>query len=189
MQAQLQVTSLRCEYSINPLGVETATPQLSWQLHSTQKNVLQAAYKILVSDDSLQLKKSLASIWNSDKIQSATSIQITYAGKPLQASKKYFWKVQVWDNKGNMAESAIAFWQMGLLKKDDLPAGQANWSNAKWIGYDEPVDSLRIHPHVHQSGKKKLGPKAECIAHDAERIYSYKKNKISHHIYLRPGTF
>lgn len=154
--AQLQVTNLRCEYSINPIGVETATPQFNWQLQSTQKNVVQTAYKILVSDDSLQLKKSVASIWNSNKIQSGVSIQIKYAGKPLQATKKYFWKVQVWDNKGNVAESSIAFWQMGLLNKVD-------WSNAKWIGYDEPVDSLKIFPHVHQSGKKSWGSRLNVL--------------------------
>ncbi|TAH05597.1 MAG: alpha-L-rhamnosidase [Sphingobacteriales bacterium] len=156
VQAQLQLTNLRCEYSINPISVETATPHLNWQLQSTQKNVLQTAYKILVSDDSLQLKKSVASIWNSNKVQSATSIQIQYAGKPLQAIKKYFWKVQVWDNKGNVAESAIAYWQMGLLNKTD-------WSNAKWIGYDEPIDSLKIFPHVHQSGKKSWGPRLNVL--------------------------
>lgn len=156
VQGQLQVTNLRCEYSINPIGVETARPHFNWQLQSTQKNVLQTAYKILVSDDSLQLTKAGGNVWNSNKIQSATSIQIPYAGKQLQTTKKYFWKVKVWDNKGNVAESAIAFWQMGLLNKTD-------WSNAKWIGYDEPVDSLRIFPLIHQSGKKSWGSRLNVL--------------------------
>lgn len=156
VQAQLQVTNLRCEYSTNPLGVETADPHFSWQLQSTQKGVLQTAYKILVSDDSLLLKKGTANTWNSNKVQSTASIQIQYAGKKLQSAKKYFWKVQVWDNKGNVAESGISFWQMGLLQKTD-------WSKAKWIAYDEVVDSLKIIPHVHLNGKKSWGPRRNVL--------------------------
>ncbi|HMU59365.1 MAG TPA: alpha-L-rhamnosidase, partial [Chitinophagaceae bacterium] len=85
VQAQLQVTNLRCEYSTHPLGVETAAPHFSWQLQSTQKNVLQTAYKVIVSDDSLLLKKGTANTWNSNRVQSAASIQIQYAGKKLQS--------------------------------------------------------------------------------------------------------
>jgi alpha-L-rhamnosidase len=172
VQAQLQVTNLRCEYSVNPLGVETATPHFNWQLQSTQKNVLQTAYKILVSDDSLQLKKSVGAIWNSNKIQSAASIQINYTGKPLQTAKKYFWKVQVWDNKGNVAESAVAYWQMGLLNKTD-------WSNAKWIGFDEPVDSLKIFPHVHQNGKKGWGKRLNVVPMIRKEFTVTKKIKAA----------
>jgi alpha-L-rhamnosidase len=172
VQAQLQVTNLRCEYSANPLGVETATPHFNWQLQSTQKNVLQTAYKILVSDDSLQLKKSVGAIWNSNKIQSAASIQINYTGKPLQTAKKYFWKVQVWDNKGNVAESAVAYWQMGLLNKTD-------WSNAKWIGFDEPVDSLKIFPHVHQNGKKGWGKRLNVVPMIRKEFTVTKKIKAA----------
>lgn len=154
--AQLQITNLRCEYNVNPLGVDVPQPHLSWQLQSTQKNVQQTAYKILVADDSFQLKKGNAAIWNSNKIQNGAAIQISFAGKPLQPAKKYFWKVQVWDNKGNIAESGIAYWQMGLLQTKD-------WSNAKWIGYDEPVDSLKIFPHIHLNGKKSWGPRPDVL--------------------------
>lgn len=156
LQAQLQITNLRCQYSDNPLGVDVVQPILSWQLQSIQKNVLQTAYKILVADDSLELKKGIAAIWNSNKISSSASIQIKYKGKALQSAKKYYWKVQVWDNKGNVAESKIAYWQMGLLTKND-------WNNAKWIGYDEPIDSLRIFPHAHLNGKKSWGPRRNIL--------------------------
>ncbi len=156
VQAQLQVTKLRCEYSDNPLGMETTTPHFSWQLQSTQKSVLQTAYKLLVSDDSLLLKKGTANTWNSNKIQSAASIQIQYAGKKLQPAKKYFWKVQVWDNKGNVAESGIAYWQMGLLN-------EADWCNAKWIAYENLPDSMRIVPAEHGNGKKEWGKRPNVL--------------------------
>ncbi len=156
IQAQLKVVNLRCQYLQNPIGVDAPQPALSWELQSAQKNVLQTAYKILVAEDSIELKNGNAGIWNSNKIQSSASIQVQYAGKKLEPSKKYFWKVQVWDNKGNMAESGIAFWQMGLLQA-------ADWSNAKWIGYDEITDSLRIAPHMHLNGKKSWGPRPDVV--------------------------
>lgn len=156
VQAQLQVTNLRCEYSENPLGIETAAPHFNWQLQSTQKNVLQTACKILVADDSFQLKNGNAAIWNSNKIQSAASIQMQYAGKPLQAAKKYFWKVWVWDNKGNVAESDVAYWQMGLLTEND-------WKQAQWIAYKNLPDSLIIVPAEHGNGKKEWGKRPDVL--------------------------
>src|SRR6266487_4550946 len=93
----LAVTNLRCEYKQNLIGVDVPNPMFSWELQSQQKNVLQAAYRIIVSDD------NAAIIWDSKKINSNTSIQVEYKGNVLQAVKKYFWKIMVWDNNGNQS--------------------------------------------------------------------------------------
>jgi alpha-L-rhamnosidase len=153
----LSVTNLRCEYMQAPLGLDMIKPHLSWELQSDQRNVLQTAYRVLVADDSLLLNREIGNIWDSKKISSAASIQVRYSGKPLQSTIKYFWKLMVWDNKGNVSSwSNISTWQMGLLNKKD-------WNNAQWIGYDEPVDSLRIAPHVHQNGKRSWGPRRNIL--------------------------
>jgi hypothetical protein len=141
----LSVDKLTCNYRINPLGVDASNPTLCWQLESKQNNVLQTAYRILVADDTALLVKNICNTWDSKKTQSSASIQIKYAGRALQSAKKYFWKLQVWDNKGNVAESKIASWQMGLLKDKD-------WENAKWIAYEKLHDSLKIVPAEHGSG-------------------------------------
>ncbi|RXK57989.1 alpha-L-rhamnosidase [Lacibacter luteus] len=155
--AQLSVVNLRCESTTNPLGIEAAQPKLSWQLQSSQQNVLQTAYRILVADDEALLKKNIGNVWDSKQIKSSASIQVAYAGKALQSTKKYFWKVQVWDNKANAsAWSSTAHWQMGLQQIKD-------WSNAKWIGYDEPLDSLRIFPLIHQGGKRSWGARRNVL--------------------------
>jgi alpha-L-rhamnosidase len=154
---QLSVSHLQMENRVNPLGVDNTKPRFSWQLQSIQNNILQTAFQILVSNDESQLQKNIGNIWDSKKITSNTSIQVAYKGKLLASTKKYFWKVKVWDNKGNASNwSSSSYWQMGLLQKDD-------WTKAKWIGYDEPVDSLRIFPHVHQSGKKSWGPRRNVL--------------------------
>lgn len=133
---QLKVKELRCAYKNNPQGIETATPALSWKLSSTQRNVVQSAYQMLVADELSSLNKGIGNIWDSGKVSSAQSLQVNYKGKILIAGKTYYWKLKVWDNKGNAsAWSVVANWQMGLLTP-------ADWNQAKWIGYEKMPDSL-----------------------------------------------
>ncbi len=154
---KLLVVNLRCEYKINPVGVDNVRPGFSWELQSAQQNVLQTGYRVLVADDPSILKNDRGNVWDSKKINSAASIQITYEGKTLQSAKKYFWKVMVWDNKGNVsAWSDEAMWQMGLPDKKD-------WGNAKWIGYNEINDTSIIIPHVHGNGKRLWGARQNVL--------------------------
>ena len=167
----LSVNNLQCENTFNPLGVDIATPRLSWELQSNQTNVLQTAYRILVADDSLLLKRGIGNIWDSKKTNSSASIQVQFGGKTLQPVKKYFWKVMVWDNKTNVsAWSTMAIWQMGLLKK-------ADWNNAKWIGHDEVIDSLLIAPHVHLNGKRSWGARRNVLPLMRKEFQVVKKIK------------
>ena len=153
----LSVDNLRCESANDPLGVDRSNPRLSWELESKQRNVLQTAFRIIVADDSMLLKKAIGNFWDSKKINSSSSIQVAYKGKMLRSAKKYYWKVMVWDNKGNTSTwSNMAMWQMGLL-------GRADWQNAQWIGYDEVIDSLRIAPHVHLNGKRSWGSRRNIL--------------------------
>jgi hypothetical protein len=148
---QLKVHELRTSYLQNPIGVDQAKPMLFWKLSSNQRSVLQTAYQILVSDDSLVLVKDQGNIWRTGWVNSSQSIQVSYAGKPLMAAKKYYWKVQVKDNKGNASSwSAIANWRMGLLQKED-------WKNAQWMAYEVLPDSSKIIPALHGNGKKEWG--------------------------------
>jgi alpha-L-rhamnosidase len=132
---KLKISYLRSENKVNPIAIDAKQPLLSWELESTQRNVLQKAYRILVADDSVLLQKNIGNIWDSKKAMSSASINVLYGGKPLQSAKYYYWKVQVWDNKNSTANwSNIAYWQMGLLAKSD-------WKNAQWIAYDKIADS------------------------------------------------
>ncbi|MDB5190695.1 MAG: Bacterial alpha-L-rhamnosidase [Segetibacter sp.] len=129
------VLNLKCEYKINPLGVEAAKPALSWELNSKQRNIMQTAYRVLVADNPAWLKSNTGNVWDSKKVSSGQSIQVFYAGKKLEPTKKYYWKVMVWDNKNNVSVwSKGASWQMGLFTK-------ADWKGAKWIAYDKIADT------------------------------------------------
>jgi len=154
---QLTTANLRCEYKINPIGIDAVNPRFSWELQSTAKNVLQVAYRIIVADDASLVEKNTGNTWDSKKIVSGTSVQVLYNGGPLLSAKKYYWKIMVWDNKGNASNwSKTASWQMGLLTT-------ADWKGARWIGYEAMPDSSQIIPFAHGKGKKEWGPRRDVL--------------------------
>ena len=152
-QNPITITNLKCDSKTNPLGIGVNNPHLSWEIKSTDKNILQSAYQILVSDSPDKLKINTGNIWDSKLIKSDQSIQVEYTGTPLGSEKKYFWKVKVLDQSGKAsAWSPVSSWQMGLLSPKD-------WDKAKWISYDILPDSMKVIPGVHGDGSE-LGNKA-----------------------------
>lgn len=136
----IRVKSLTCDNLTNPLGITTQHPCLSWKITSDTRDFKQTAYRILVSDDINQLKTNIGDVWDSKKVSSDKSLMIPYYGNPLDATKKYFWKVMIWNNDGKPSEwSTPAEWQMGLLTTND-------WKNANWICYEVLPDSMKFAP-------------------------------------------
>ena len=124
-------TELRCEYQINPLGIDAMNLRLSWILKSDKRNQKQTAYQVLVANSEENLKNSNGDLWDSGQVPSEQSIHIEYNGKPLNSRTKCYWKVRTWDKDGIISNwSESSFWEMGLLNQED-------WK-AKWIGYDCP---------------------------------------------------
>lgn len=143
----IRVDHQQCEYRINPVGIDAKAPRLSWIITASGQNVLQTAWRLIVSDDSSAIRMGKGTVWDSGKRMSDQSIQVLYAGPELQAGKKYYWRVSIWDNKGRSSGwSSIASWQMGLLKPED-------WAGARWIAYDSIKNSERIFPAAHGGGK------------------------------------
>lgn len=133
----LSPVKLRCENRESPIGIENRNPFLSWQLQAApnEKNKSQSAYRILVATTIEKLKADRGDLWDSGKINSGENLEIQYAGKPLFSSQKVFWKVRVWDEKGNADSwSDPAVWTMGWLNL-------ADWSDARWIGAPLATDS------------------------------------------------
>ena len=68
----------------------------------------QTAYQILVvrisSPESDWGSKIQADCWDSGKVDSDQSASVEYAGKPLPAATRFWWKVRIWDQTGK-AES------------------------------------------------------------------------------------
>jgi len=131
--ADIYPADLRCEYLKNPIGMDLSSPRLYWKVETkkTSKHGLaQSAYQIQVSTSKKLLTSGDADLWDSGKIDSNNTIQIPYAGKPLQYPMNCFWRVRVADQTGSWsAWSEPASWVMG-------PMGMDDWK-AKWLGTGE----------------------------------------------------
>jgi alpha-L-rhamnosidase len=126
-----QVTRLRCEYLVNPLGIDEPLPRLSWAMDSDRRGARQIAFRILVASTPERLLAGQGNLWDSGRIESNQATHVVYSGKPLRSRDVCHWCVEVWDEAGNAAKSEPAFWTMGLLEK-------ADWS-AKWIAADPEI--------------------------------------------------
>jgi len=117
-------TGLRCEYLVNPLGVDTPRPRLSWILEHSERGQGQSSYEILAS---AQPDAKEGDLWASGKVDSADSTQVVYAGKALQSGSSCYWRVRYWDKDGRQSPfSQVARFDTGLFTRDD-------WK-AEWIG-------------------------------------------------------
>ena len=109
--------NLRCEYLVDPLGVDVAQPRFSWVLDHPERGQVQAAYQVLVS---LQPDVPAGDQWDSGRVSSAQSTQVVYAGKPLASGRTYYWKVRWWDKNGVASPwSTVRHFDTGLLAASD----------------------------------------------------------------------
>jgi len=171
----LEPRRLRCEYGINPTGLDIVKPRLSWTLTSRERAQTQTAYRILVASSPQKLAKDKADLWDSGKVRSDRTLEVVYAGKSLTSRREVWWKVRVWDVGNHPSPwSEVNRWTMGLLQLDDW---QAKWvadpmsatnaaprqpcngyhsdfagtsNSAKWVSLDlgrnERIDSVRLFP-------------------------------------------
>ncbi|GHT25576.1 hypothetical protein FACS18942_00910 [Planctomycetales bacterium] len=145
--AQVEPYDLTVEYLTAPVGIDTPSPRLSWKSRATDKtlkNVVQTAYQILVASSPEILAADKGDLWDSGKVESDQSLNIEYAGKPLQTSQRCYWKVNVWYT--SLAQPLAAAWSnpsswiMGVMNP-------ADWK-AKWIASDE---KFRKQANLHEA--------------------------------------
>jgi alpha-L-rhamnosidase len=124
--SKMKVEALRCEYQTDPLGIDVEKPRLSWRLKSPDRGTGQSAFQIVVASSAANLKSGKGDLWDTGKVESDRSIQVSYGGKPLTSHQKCFWKVRVWDQGGSQTGwSSVGAWSMGKLSPTD-------WKG-KWI--------------------------------------------------------
>ena len=124
---------LRCEYALNPLGIDVLHPRFSWKIDSRRRGRMQSAYQVLVATVDEKLSANAGDLWDSGKVISDRSVNIPYAGHALKSGQKGYWKVRVWDEKGRVSDSLVATFEMGLLARSD-------WEG-KWIGAKEGISA------------------------------------------------
>src|SRR6266513_3449013 len=121
---------LKCDALVNPLGIDSKAPMLSWQLRDDRFGARQTGYEIQIASNPGLLNVGKPDVWDSGRVESDQSAGASYAGPGLLPEKRYFWRVTVWDKDGKpYPESDVSWWETGLLNAKE-------W-HSKWIGGED----------------------------------------------------
>ena len=124
-------------------ALATNTPRFSWQYETTESNILQQDYHIIVASTAENAQNNIGDLWDSGVTASDQMLYIPYAGKALQSRDKAYWKVitTVKNGKGKAkVESEVQSFEISLLNQDD-------W-HAQWIGHEFEDDVLVGHTRL-----------------------------------------
>ena len=130
----------KCEYRVDPLGLDEPAPRFSWRIQATDRSQSQTAYRVvartqrqsayraLVSSSRAGLDAGIGDRWDSGKVASDATSGVAYAGMALRSGQRCWWKVQTWDQDGRRgADSPPATFEMALLEPEDW---EGSWISA-----------------------------------------------------------
>ena len=165
----LRIYDLRTEYLTDPAGIDAIHPRFSWKLESDRQGVFQESYRILAKTDG-------ELIWDSGVVESEENLRIRYEGRRLLSRQCVTWSVQVTAvdeiEQAEVAVSQPAYFEMGLLKKED-------WE-ANWIEPEMEVDpeAKKPAPYLRKEFKVKAGLVKARIYQTAHGLYECWLNGI-----------
>ena len=131
------------EQQVLSQALATVQPRFSWQYETTESNVVQQNYRIIVASTAENAQKGIGDLWDSGVTASSQMLYIPYAGKALQSRDKAYWKVittMTANGKKAKVESEVKSFEISLLNQDD-------WQ-AKWIGHEFEDDVLIGHTRI-----------------------------------------
>lgn len=123
----MKAINLKCEYLINPIGIDIQNPRLMWNCDG---GIKQTAYRIIAKSDG-------KIVWDSGKVNSS-SMRAEYPHK-LKSRERVEWAVTLWDEIGKEGEPyETAYFETGLLSASDF--------TAKWISGNYRVNKKNRYP-------------------------------------------
>ncbi|MDR2169476.1 MAG: glycoside hydrolase family 78 protein [Planctomycetaceae bacterium] len=150
--SETQIVNPKVNRRIEPVGIENNKPVFRWNLDDDIRNTSQKSYRITVAAAPETLDGS-PDFWDSGWIESDNCIDVEYAGKELNSSQKYFWNIQIQNNRGQIAK---------LPKPATFTAGifhDSQWK-AKWITMkrtaSEPLPLFRKSFFVTKNNNKTI---------------------------------
>lgn len=178
--AALAVGHVRCEYRLNPLGIDVTSPRLSWIVSSLQRRQRQTAFQIQVASDPKMLQAHRGDLWDSGKVSSDQTLHVPYRGTALASYQRCWWSVRVWDKDDKVsAWSEIGSWSMGLLSAD-------LWSG-HWLGYSQPYSmpgELALKGTWRQTSPSPIFRKTFSLSKDIRHAALYICGLGFHEVYL-----
>ena len=134
---KVSITNLNVEQQFHEQALATNQPRFSWNYKTTENEIVQQDYRIIVASSAEKAKNGVGDLWDSGVIPSSQMLYISYEGKPLQSREKAFWKVfATVSNRRSKTrlESEVNSFEISLLNQED-------WQ-AKWIGHAFDDDVL-----------------------------------------------
>ncbi|MFC4600530.1 family 78 glycoside hydrolase catalytic domain [Cohnella hongkongensis] len=120
---ELQIESMWTEGRRCPLGLDATAPMLGWTFASSRSpSRAQSAYRILVATSEERLADGRPDVWDSGKRAGSGHAAIAYEGAELEARRRYYWQVTVWDEQNRSSDSPVSWWETGMLR------------GGRWIG-------------------------------------------------------
>ncbi len=171
-QPPAKAVDLRCEFMMNPEGIDRPAPRLGWrmqQIAGTQGQH-ETAYRILVASSQSVLDTDTGDLWDSGKVTGERPVLVSYAGKTLKSFQNYYWKVKIWDENGEeQSWSDTAHWAMGIL--------DASQWQAKWLGYVAESEKNIFAPDWYENAKWIWHPEDKDI--DLKNYSRFFKTRLS----------
>jgi len=166
--------NLKCEHLDAPIGIDTEKPRLTWQMESSREGASQRAFRVIVGTDSSEVAGGTGNEWDSGKMDSEVSL-VVYQGRELVPFTKYFWAVQIRDEKGSWSDfSEVSVFETGMMK-------QENWQGS-WI-MDSHDYNLKPAPYFRKTidiQKKIKSARVYIVAGGLYELYM-NGSKIGNH--------
>jgi len=121
----MRITDLKVNNLVFPVGIDTV-PTFRWINDMPGYGRAQSAYRITVASTAKKAEAQEGDLWDSGKVENTLNYDISYGGATLSSCTRYFFTVQVWDEKGDSVRSDVSCFETGILDP-------AEWQG-KWIG-------------------------------------------------------
>jgi len=121
---QYELINLRCEYLVNPIGIDAKAPRFTWQIKTEEQEVSQKACLLIVGTDSMQVASGKGDSWESGILRTEV-LPVVYKGRSLEPGTRYFWGVKIMSSDGRWSElSKVASFETGLISSNNW---KGNW--------------------------------------------------------------
>ena len=171
--SKIEVENLLCEYLQSPIGIDTETPRFRWNMKSNRKGSKQKSYYLSVGTDSAEVSKGKGNMWQFGGENDATSL-IVYNGENLKSFTKYYWSIQVVDDKNKKSNVAVSNFETGMMQ-------QNNWIGS-WITDYNDI-SVKPAPYFRKTYSVQKKVKKAVAYITAAGLYEFYINgdKIGNH--------
>jgi hypothetical protein len=97
----IESNSLHTQGFLDPNGISTPTPRLSWRLLGELRNETQVSYQVQAASSRQGFHHP--DLWDTGKVTTA-NISVLYVGEPLTSRSLVYWRIRAWDAQDHASD-------------------------------------------------------------------------------------